>query len=134
MLCYPFLTPAQISSAFIKGDFHQCWLDVKDIVHRHGTSVEEHEKDGIVRAKHYTSVSGTLATIQVQIIPSKDKEGREGCFIIVTGIGPDVESLDIENQMADQAHGRFNFRVADLIKSEVESMKKAREKKAKKNP
>ena len=46
---------AQTADVFVKGDSYQCWLDVKDIVHRRGSRVTEDEKRWITSSRAFLS-------------------------------------------------------------------------------
>lgn len=120
---------AQSADVFVKGDSYQCWLDVREIVHRRGSLVTEDEKNRVIHAGHFSSMGGDF-TIAIQVIPDKNKKGEEGCRIYVPVEGGG--SLTERELRANALRGSANFRVASIISAEVESMKKAREKKAKK--
>ena len=120
---------AQTADVFIKGDIHQCWLDVSEIVHRHGSKVTEDENRRILQAGHYAAMGGDLV-LAVQVVADKNKKGEEGCrvYVAVQGGG----ELASAGQSINSRNGSNNFRVASQISAEAESMRKAREKKAKK--
>jgi len=130
---------AQTADIFVKGDSHQCWLDVKDVAHRRSTLVTEDEKQRRLQAEHFSSGYGDLVLgVQVQVIPDKNKKGEGGCRISVT-VQWD-ESRMVPTQQSNQRHPTArrmsinqsdNFTIASLIASEVEGMKKARDKKTK---
>ncbi|MGA8221673.1 MAG: hypothetical protein WB780_08465 [Candidatus Acidiferrales bacterium] len=126
---------AQTASAFVKGDSAQCWLDVKDIVHREARTVSDDDQNHILRAGHYSTAGGDL-DLSVQVGADKDKKGVEGCRIYVSIEGEGVlqrkRASAIQNaQAANDASGLNNIKIANHIASEVESARKAREKKEK---
>jgi hypothetical protein len=120
---------AQTADVFVKGDSYQCWLDVKDIVHRRGSRVTEDEKRWIIQAGHFSAMGGDVV-LAIQVVPDKNKKGEDGCRIYV-GVQGGGE-LASAGQSLNARSGSNNFRIASLISAEVEGMKKAREKKAKK--
>ncbi len=73
---------AQVADVFVKGDSYQCWLDTREIVHRHGSLVVEDEKNRVIHAGHYSSMVGDF-TIVIQVLPDKNKKGEEGCRVYV---------------------------------------------------
>ena len=120
---------AQSADVFVKGDSYQCWLDAREIAHRRSSLVTEDEKNRVIHAGHFASMGGDF-TIAIQVIPDKNKKGEEGCRVYVALEGGG--SLSERELRANARNGSFNFRVASSISAELESMKKAREKKAKK--
>ena len=118
---------AQTADVFVKGDSYQCWLDVKDIVHRRGSRVTEDEKRWIIQAGHFSAMGGDVV-LAIQVVPDKNKKGEDGCRIYV-GVQGGGE-LASAGQSLNARNGSNNFRVASLISAEVKGMKKAREKKA----
>jgi hypothetical protein len=130
---------AQTADIFVKGDSNQCWLDVKDIMHRRSPLVTEDEKRRLLQAEHFSSGYGDLVLgVQVQVISDKNKKGEGGCRISVT-VQWD-ESRIAPAQQSNQRHWHHmsmnqsdNFTIASLIASEAEAMKKARDKKPKGN-
>jgi hypothetical protein len=119
---------AQTADVFVKGDANQCWLDVKDVVHRHGSKVTEDEKTWTIQVGHYSSMSGDLV-LQIHVSPDKDKKGVDGCRIYVSVSGG--ADLAPTGRSINDRSGSRNFRTASQIGAEVESMQKARSKKAK---
>ncbi len=118
---------AQTADVFVKGDSYQCWVDVKDIVHRRGSRVTEDEKRWIIQAGHFSTMGGDVV-LAIQVVPDKNKKGEDGCRIYV-GVQGGGE-LASAGQSLNARNGSNNFRIASLISAEVEGMKKAREKKA----
>lgn len=132
---------AQTADIFVKGDSNQCWLDVKDIVHRRSTQVTEDEKQRLLQAEHFSSMFGDLVLgIQVHVIADKNKKSEEGCRISVTVQWDDSRTGASEAAKEQHRIPRAmsmnqsdNFRIASLIASEAEAMKRARDKKTKGN-
>ena len=110
---------AQTAEVFVKGDALQCWLDVKDIVHRRGSRVTDDDQRWTVQAGHFSTMSGDLV-LQVHVSPDEDKQGDKGCRIYVSVSGGANLSTAGQriNSMTD------NYRFAHLIAAEVEGMKK----------
>jgi hypothetical protein len=126
---------AQTADVFVKGDPAQCWLDVKDIVHRRGREVTDDDQNQILRAGHYSTTGGDL-TLMVQVGADKNKKGEQGCRIYVSiggeGVIAQKRASPIQNaQGANDANGMNNTKLANSIASEVDGMRKAREKKEK---
>jgi hypothetical protein len=102
---------AQVDSVFVKGDPDQCWLDVKEIVHRNSHAVTEDAKARILYAEKYQTVRGGLyLTFHVDV--AKGNDGEEGCRLRVTGNAP---SKQIEH-------------ISQYIATEVKKLQKKREK------
>jgi hypothetical protein len=123
---------AQTADAFVKGDPAQCWLDVKDIVHRQSRTVSDDDQNHILRAGHFSTAGGDL-DLKVQVGADKDKKG---CRIYVGIEGEGVlarkQPSAIQNaQAANDSRGIRNIKAANYIASQVESARKAREKKEK---
>src|ERR1700682_227455 len=77
---------AQTAEVFVKGDPNQCWLDVKDIVYRHGSRVTEDERTWTIQSGHFSSMAGDLV-LQTHVSADKNKKGEEGCRIYVSVSG-----------------------------------------------
>ena len=112
---------AQTADVFVKGDPKQCWLDVRDVVHRRAGRVTEDEQRWILQAGHFSTMSGDLV-LQVHVARDKDKNGETGCRIYVSVSGGADLSIAGQriNSMTD------NYRFAHMIAAEVEGMKKGR--------
>jgi hypothetical protein len=126
---------AQTADVFVKDDPAQCWLDVKDIVHRRGREVSDDDLNQILRAGHYATPGGDL-TLMVQVGADKNKKGEQGCRIYVSiggeGVLVQKRASPIQNaQGANDSNGMNNIKLANSIASEVDSMRKARDKKDK---
>jgi hypothetical protein len=97
---------AQGANIFVKGDSHQCWLDVKDIVHARSALVTEDEKRQLLQAEHFSSMFGPLVlAVQVQVTPDKNKKGEEGCRIYVA-VDWDEPNRNAAQQPNQQQHIR----------------------------
>ena len=114
---------ARTASIFVKGeDFSQCWLDVKAVAHQNSTLVKEDEQQKLLQAKHFWTMFGNLVLgVQIQVFPEKNKKREEGCRISVTA------QWDQSRIQPPQDPGD-DYRIAGLIASEIEAMKKARDK------
>jgi len=112
---------AQTADVFVKGDPNQCWLDVKDIVHRRGSRVTENEERWTLEAGHFSTMRGDLV-LQVHVSPDKDKNGEMGCRIYVSVSGG--ADLDIVGRRINSMND--NYRFAQLIAAEVKGMKEGR--------
>ena len=110
---------AQTADVFVKGDAVQCWLDVKDIVHRRASRVTDDDQRWILQAGHFSTMSGDMV-MQVHVAPDKDKGGEEGCRIYVSISGG--ADLDMAGQRVNAVTD--NYRFAHQIAAEVEGMKK----------
>jgi hypothetical protein len=117
----------QTADVFVKGNGAQCWLDVREIVHRRASKVTENEQLQTLRAGNYATMSGDLY-LTIQALTEKNKKGEEGCRIYVSVEGGG--SLYSKGQAANDLSN--NMRIANSIAAEVASMQKAREKKDKK--
>jgi hypothetical protein len=134
LLASAFPAWAQTADVFVKEDASQCWLDVREIVHRDARDVTEDEGQKLLRAGHFSTMGGDLF-YAIRALPEKNKKGEEGCriFVSIEGVGTlsgkrigSAASAQTSNDLAS------NSRLANKIAAEVESMKKAREKKEKK--
>jgi hypothetical protein len=120
---------AQGASVFVKGDNPYCWRDVSDVVHRLYHDVDDQLADQqTLRAGHVSTAAGDLF-FQIQVTTQKNKKGEEGCRIYVDVGGG--ASLAHAAQQTEILNGRSTEQVANTIASQVEAMKKARDKKAK---
>ena len=120
---------AQSADVFVKGNGPQCWLDVREIVHRRGRDVTEDNQLQTLRAGHFSTAAGDLF-LTVQALTEKNKKGEEGCRIYVQVEGGG--SLGTKGQVVNDLSN--NTRIANSIAAEVASMQKARDKKEKKSP
>lgn len=77
---------AQADSVFVKGDPDQCWLDVKEIVHRNSLAVTEDAKARILYAEKYQTVQGGLF-LTIHVDAAKGNNSEVGCRLSVTGNG-----------------------------------------------
>ena len=118
-------TSAQTASVFVKGDGPQCWLDVRQIVHKRGKEVEEDNQNQTLRVGRFSTGAGDVL-LTVQVVTEKNKKGEEGCRILVRGEGGG--SLATKGQGPSDVD---NTRIVNSIAGEVSSMQKDREKKKK---
>jgi hypothetical protein len=102
---------AQVDSVFVKGAPDQCWLDVKEIVHRNSLAVTEDAKARILYAEKYQTVQGGLF-LKVQVDVAKGNDGEDGCRVRVTGNG----------------NPKTIAHVSQFIATEVKKLQKKREK------
>lgn len=134
LLASAFPAWAQTADVFVKGDAAQCWLDVREIVHRDARDVTEDEGQKLLRAGHFSTMGGDLF-YAIRALPEKNKKGEEGCriFVSIEGVGT-LSSKRIKSGTSAESTNELasNSRLASRIASEVESMKKARDKKEKK--
>jgi hypothetical protein len=119
---------AQSADVFVKGDSYQCWLDVRDIVHRRGSRVTEDEKHWTLQSGHFSTMAGDLVLL-IHVSPDKNKKGEDGCRIYVSVSGG--ADLAAAGRSINDRSGSNNFRVASQISAEVASLNKSRQKKAK---
>jgi hypothetical protein len=120
---------AQTANAFIKSDPVQCWLDTKDVVHRHATGSIDDETSHSIKVDRYVSMQGTLA-ILVHVSSDTDKKKGEGCRLYVGIIGQ--ASMSERGDSINAWRGSGNVRLVHQIADEVVAMQKEREKKMKK--
>jgi hypothetical protein len=118
---------AQTGEVFVKGNGPQCWLDVREIVHRRAKDVTEDNQIQTLRAGHFSTAAGDLF-LTVQALTEKNNKGEEGCRIYVQVEGGG--SLGAKGQVVNDLSN--NTRIANSIGAEVAAMEKAREKKEKK--
>lgn len=76
----------QTADTFIKNDPVQCWLDTKDVVHRHATGSIGDETSHSIKVDRYVSMQGNLA-ILVHVNADTHKKKGEGCRLYVGIIG-----------------------------------------------
>lgn len=126
-----FATPcfAQTADMFIKSDPVQCWLDTKDVVHRHATGATDDETSHSMKVERYASMQGDLS-ILVHVSADTDKKKGEGCRLYVSVVGD--ASLSTRSDTINSFRGSRNSRTVHEIADEVMAMQKQREKKAKK--
>jgi hypothetical protein len=124
-LSMPAKVRAQTAKTFVKVEPHQCWEDVKDIVHRRSTGAVIDETYHTLTVERFASLDGDLSIV-VAVVPDRDKKGETGCSIVVG-----VTGTSDYRQKANAFSGNSNFRTALLIAGEVNSLQKARDKKAK---
>jgi len=126
LLLTAFPASAQTAEVFVKGNGAQCWLDVREIVHRRGRDVTEDNQLQILRAGHFSTAAGDLF-LTVQALTEKNKKGEEGCRIYVQVEGGG--SLGVKGQVVNDLSN--NTRIANSIAAEVASRQKVLEKKEK---
>jgi hypothetical protein len=136
ILTLAILTPAlpcsaQTADMFIKSDLVQCWLDTKDVVHRHATGSIDDETSHSIKVERYASMQGTLA-ILVHVSADTDKKKGEGCRLYVGIIGQGG-GMSQRGDSINAWRGGGNVRLVHQIGDEVMAMQKEREKKMK-NP
>ena len=120
---------AQTADMFIKSEPLQCWLDTKDVVHRHATGSIDDETSHSIKVDRYVSMQGTLA-ILVHVSADTDKKKGEGCRLYVGIIGQ--ASMSERGDSINAWRGGGNVRLVHQIADEVLAMQKEREKKMKK--
>lgn len=120
----------QVSKVFVKVEPNQCWLDVKDAVHRRANEVITDETLHTLTIDRFASVDGTIAIV-VEVQADQNKKGEKGCAILVGETGNDAPHGS--SQRITEANGSGNFRAAALIASQVNAAQKNRDKKAKTN-
>jgi hypothetical protein len=120
---------AQTADMFIKSDPMQCWLDTKDVVHRHATGSVDDENSHSIKVDRYASMQGTLA-ILVHVSSDTDKKKGEGCRLYVGIIGQ--ASMSERGDSINAWRGSGNVRLVHQIADEVVALQKEREKKMKK--
>ena len=86
MLVFVLPCSAQTADAFIKSDLMQCWLDTRDVVHRHATGAVDDEGSHSIKVDRYSSMQGSLS-ILVHVSADTDKKKGEGCRLYVGIIG-----------------------------------------------
>jgi hypothetical protein len=118
----------QAAKVFVKEAPNQCWLDVKDVVHRRANGVITDDILHTLTIDRFASIDGTIAIV-VEVQGDQDKKGEKGCAIIVAETGRD--SPHGSDGRTNAANGNNNFRTAALIAAEVRNAQKIRDKKAK---
>jgi hypothetical protein len=119
---------AQTAETFIKSDLLQCWLDTKDVVHRHATGSIDDEASHSIKVDRYASMQGTLS-ILVHVNADTDKKKGEGCRLYVGIIGQG--GLSQRGDSINASRGGGNARLVYQIADEVVALQKEREKKKK---
>jgi hypothetical protein len=119
---------AQTADVFIKSDPVQCWLDTKDVVHRHAINAIDDETTHTMKVERYASMQGNLS-ILVHVSSDTDKKKGEGCRLYVSVVGD--ASMSNRGDTINSFRGGSNTRVVHQIAAEVMAMQKEREKKTK---
>jgi hypothetical protein len=129
LLVFAFPCSAQTADMFVKSDPVQCWLDTRDVVHRHATGAIDDDTTHSMKVERYASMQGDLS-ILVHASADTDKKQGEGCrlYVSVIGDGSFATRADTVNSL----RGGRNTRVVHEIADQVMAMPKEREKKAKK--
>ena len=132
LLCFLTVAPCfgQVAKQFVKAEPNQCWLDVKDAVHRRAYGVITDDRLHTLTIDRFSSIDGTIAII-VEIRADQNKKGEQGCSIIVGETGN--EAPHGSSQRINAANGGGNFRAAAYIASQVNAAQKGRDKKSKSN-
>jgi len=117
---------AQSASAFVKGDGDNCWLDVREVVHRRAHDVTENNDLQTLRAGNFATMSGDVYRT-IQALTEKDKKGVPGCriYVSIEGGGSLGAAGLAVNDFSD------NQKLANYIAADISAMQKAREKKEK---
>ena len=119
---------AQTADMFIKSDPLQCWLDTKDVVHRHATGSFDDETSHSIKVERYASIHGTLS-ILVHVGADTDKKKGEGCRLYVGIIGQG--GMSERGDSINAFRGDVNVRLVHQIADEVIALQKEHEKKLK---
>lgn len=130
ILAFALPCSAQTADTFIKSDPLQCWIDTKDVVHRHATGSIDDENSHSIKVDRYASMQGTLA-ILVHVSADTDKKKGEGCRLYVGIIGQGG-SMSERGDSINAWRGSSNVRLVHQIADEVVALQKEREKKMKK--
>ncbi len=132
VLCLITVAPcfAQVAKQFVKVEPNQCWLDVKDAVHRRANGVITDERLHTLTIDRFASIEGTIAII-VEVQADQNKKGEEGCSITVGETGNTAPYGS--SQRVNAAYGSGNFQAAAYIATQVKAAQKNRDKKAKSN-
>jgi hypothetical protein len=120
----------QAAKMFVKVEPNQCWLDVKDAVHRRANGVITDDRFHTLTIDRFASIDGTIAIV-VQVQGDQDKKGESGCSIIVAETGS--TSPHGSDGRINAVNGSNNFRAAAYIANSVKAAQKIREKKEKTN-
>jgi hypothetical protein len=129
LLVFAMPCAAQTADMFIKSDPVQCWLDTKDVVHRHSINAIDDETTHTMKVERYTSMQGDLSLL-VHVSSDTDKKKGEGCRLYVSVVGGG--SLSSRGDTINAFRGSSNTRVVHQIADEVMALQKQREKKANK--
>lgn len=80
-LCFVTVAPCfgQVAKQFVKVEPNQCWLDVKDAVHRRAYGVITDERLHTLTIDRFASVEGTIAII-VEVVADQNKKGHNADF------------------------------------------------------
>ena len=129
-LCFLTVAPCfgQVAKVFVKVEPNQCWLDVKDAVHRRAYGVITDELLHTLTIDRFASLDGTIAII-VGVQADQNKKGEQGCSIMVGETGTDAPHGS--GQRINAVNGGGNFRAAAYIASQVNAAQKNRDKKSK---
>lgn len=129
-LCFLAVAPCfgQVAKQFVKVEPNQCWLDVKDAVHRRAYGVITDDNLHTLTIDRFASIDGTIAII-VEVQADRNKKGEEGCSIIVGETGN--EAPHGSDQRINARNGSGNFQAAAYIATQVNAAQKLRDKKAK---
>ncbi len=120
----------QAAKVFVKVEPHQCWLDVKDSVHRRALSIATDETQHTLTIERFASMGGDISIV-VAVEADQNKKAEEGCSIIVAESGS--ASLSSPGARVNALNGSNNLRAAASIAGDVKAAQKARDKKAKNN-
>lgn len=131
-LCFLTVAPCfgQVAKQFVKVEPNQCWLDVKDAVHRRAYGVVTDDRLHTLTIDRFASIDGTIAII-VEVQADQNKKGEQGCSILVGETGNTAPYGS--SQRVNAANGSGNFQAAAYIASQVNAAQKNRDKKAKSN-
>ncbi|HET6142274.1 MAG TPA: hypothetical protein VFE02_02115 [Candidatus Acidoferrales bacterium] len=119
----------QIAKQFVNVEPNQCWLDVKDAVHRRAYGVITDERFHTLTIDRFASVEGTIAIV-VEVQADQNKKGEQGCSITVGETGNSAPYGS--GQRINAANGSGNFQAAAYIASQVKAAQKKRDRNAKK--
>ena len=121
---------AQVAKQFVKVEPNQCWLDVKDAVHRRAYGVITDDNLHTLTIDRFVSIDGTIAII-VEVQADQNKKGEQGCSILVGETGS--TSPHGSSQRINAVNGSGNIQAAAYIAAQVNAAQKSRDKKAKSN-
>jgi hypothetical protein len=128
LLAFALPCSAQTANQFIKSEVVQCWLDTKDVVHRHAINAIDDETTHTMKVERYASMQGNLS-ILVHVSSDTDKKKGEGCRLYVSVVGD--ASMSDRGDAINSFRGGSNTRVVHQIAAEVVALQKEREKKGK---
>ena len=122
-LCFLTVAPCfgQVAKQFVKVEPNQCWLDVKDAVHRRAYRVITDDRLHTLTIDRFASIDGTIAII-VEVQADQNKKGEQGCSIMVGETGNSAPHGS--SQRINEANGSGNFRAAAYIASQVNAAQK----------